>query len=236
LKTRVFSACSAPNGDLQPNPQKFPQGIKHVADYIKSLGDGLLKLGIYSEHDKADCCGGPGMKGFEDQDAKFFAKNGVEYLKVDSCAGHDLNATTMYQVNAKRFSKRFLFFLSKLSFRNANRSFVMTDSGQTEYGNKNANDARLCNISSGLRQYSRRVEPHRCEQRLFCAILYQKSTINQDRLGTNVGKAETEGVCVQAPLFTSISVQPLRWQRRFRASTRPATLGCEGINTVFFLN
>ena len=23
------------------------------------------------------------------------------------CAGHDLNATTMYQVNAKRFSKRF---------------------------------------------------------------------------------------------------------------------------------
>ena len=70
----MFSACSAPNGDLQPNPQKFPQGIKHVADYIKSLGDGLLKLGIYSEHDKADCCGGPGMKGFEDQDAKFFAK------------------------------------------------------------------------------------------------------------------------------------------------------------------
>jgi hypothetical protein len=87
----------APNGDLQPNPKKFPKGIKHVADYVNSLGDGLLKLGIYSEHDKADCCGGPGMKGFEDQDARFYKENGIAYLKVDSCAGHDLNATTMYQ-------------------------------------------------------------------------------------------------------------------------------------------
>eukprot|EP01043_Picozoa_sp_COSAG02_P011969 COSAG02_NODE_451_length_22060_cov_6.853513_12_plen_216_part_00 len=87
----------APNGDLQPDPKKFPQGIKHVADYVKSLGDGLLKLGIYSEHDTADCCGGPGMKGFEDVDAAFFKANGIEYLKVDSCAGHGLNATTMWQ-------------------------------------------------------------------------------------------------------------------------------------------
>jgi alpha-galactosidase len=87
----------APNGDLQPDPKKFPDGIKAVADYVGSLGDGLLKLGIYTEHDTADCCGGPGMKGFEDQDAKFYKENGIQYLKVDSCAGHDLNATTMYQ-------------------------------------------------------------------------------------------------------------------------------------------
>jgi alpha-galactosidase len=73
------------------------QGIKFVADYVKSLGGGLLKLGIYSAHDKADCCGGPGMAGFEDQDATFYKANGIEYLKVDSCAGHDLNATVMYQ-------------------------------------------------------------------------------------------------------------------------------------------
>ena len=87
----------SPTGDLQPDPKKFPNGIKHVADYVNSLGDGLLKLGIYSEHDTADCCGGPGMKGHEDQDAAFFKANGIEYLKVDSCAGHSLNATTMYQ-------------------------------------------------------------------------------------------------------------------------------------------
>jgi alpha-galactosidase len=87
----------ASSGDLQPDPKKFPDGIKHVSEYVTSRGDGLLKLGIYSEHDTADCCGGPGMKGYEDQDAAFYKANGVSYLKVDSCAGHGLNTTTMYQ-------------------------------------------------------------------------------------------------------------------------------------------
>lgn len=27
----------------------------------------------------------------------FYKANGIAYLKVDSCAGHDLNATEMYQ-------------------------------------------------------------------------------------------------------------------------------------------
>ena len=72
----------AANGDLQPDPKKFPDGILHVAKYVKGLGDGLLKLGIYSEHATADCCGGPGMRGFEDQDAAFYKANGIEYLKV----------------------------------------------------------------------------------------------------------------------------------------------------------
>ena len=72
----------AANGDPQPDPKKFPDGILHVAKYVKGLGDGLLKLGIYSEHATADCCGGPGMRGFEDQDAAFYKANGIEYLKV----------------------------------------------------------------------------------------------------------------------------------------------------------
>jgi alpha-galactosidase len=45
----------AANGDLQPDPKKFPDGILHVANYVKGLGGGLLKLGIYTEHDTADC-------------------------------------------------------------------------------------------------------------------------------------------------------------------------------------
>ena len=35
------------------------------------------------------------MKGFEDQGAAFFKANGIEYLKVDSCAGHDLNGARL---------------------------------------------------------------------------------------------------------------------------------------------
>ena len=70
------------SGNLQPDPKKFPRGIAAVAKYVKGLGDGLLKLGIYSEHDLGDCCGGPGMKGHEDQDAAFYQANGIEYLKA----------------------------------------------------------------------------------------------------------------------------------------------------------
>ena len=79
----------AANGDLRPNPATFPDGILPVAEYVRSLGRGLLKLGLYSEHATEDCCGGPGMRGFEDQDASFFAANGIEYIKIDSCKGHD---------------------------------------------------------------------------------------------------------------------------------------------------
>ena len=79
----------AANGDLQPKPTTFPDGILPVAEYVRSRGRGLLKLGLYSEHATEDCCGGPGMRGFEDQDARFFAANGIEYMKIDSCKGHD---------------------------------------------------------------------------------------------------------------------------------------------------
>ena len=34
----------APNGELQPNAQKFPKGIKAVADYVKGLGDGPFRF------------------------------------------------------------------------------------------------------------------------------------------------------------------------------------------------
>ena len=83
-------------GDLQPDPKKFPDGIGAVARYVNGLGDGQLRLGLYSEHDTGDCCGGPGMKGHEDQDAAFYKANGIDYLKVDSCAGHTLTPRAMY--------------------------------------------------------------------------------------------------------------------------------------------
>ena len=86
----------AANGDLRPKPAAFPDGILPVAEYVRSRGRGLLKLGLYSEHATEDCCGGPGMRGFEDQDARFFAANGIEYLKVDSCIGHDNDPATQY--------------------------------------------------------------------------------------------------------------------------------------------
>jgi alpha-galactosidase len=74
------------NGSLQADPSKFPFGIPAVVNYASARG---IKVGIYSEHSTEDCCGGPGMLGFEAQDASTFASWGISFLKVDSCAGHD---------------------------------------------------------------------------------------------------------------------------------------------------
>ena len=65
-----------------PDPQKFPSGIKALADYVHSKG---LKLGIYSDAAQLTCAGYTASLGFEEQDAKTFASWGIDYLKYDYC-------------------------------------------------------------------------------------------------------------------------------------------------------
>lgn len=69
-------------GQLVANPQKFPKGIKALADYIHSKG---LKFGIYESAGTKTCAGYPGSLYHEKQDARTFAKWGVDYLKLDNC-------------------------------------------------------------------------------------------------------------------------------------------------------
>ena len=70
------------NGNLVPDPIKFPNGMKAVADYVHSKG---LKLGLYEDRGTATCCGLPGSYGHEVQDANTFASWGIDYLKYDNC-------------------------------------------------------------------------------------------------------------------------------------------------------
>lgn len=70
------------NGNLVADPVKFPNGMKHLADYIHSKG---LKFGIYSDAGTKTCAGYPGSRGFEVEDAKLFASWGIDYLKYDWC-------------------------------------------------------------------------------------------------------------------------------------------------------
>ncbi|MGG4105043.1 NPCBM/NEW2 domain-containing protein [Paenibacillus lautus] len=70
------------NGNLVPDPIRFPDGIKGVADYVHSKG---LKLGIYSSNGTKTCMGLPASQGYEDKDAAKFAEWGVDYLKYDFC-------------------------------------------------------------------------------------------------------------------------------------------------------
>jgi alpha-galactosidase len=80
-------------GFIQPDPQRFPSGIKALADYVHSKG---LKLGIYSDCGAKTCAGRPGSRGHEYQDALTYAQWGVDYLKYDWCNADDLKAQGAY--------------------------------------------------------------------------------------------------------------------------------------------
>jgi alpha-galactosidase len=80
-------------GFIQPDPKKFPSGIKALADYVHSKG---LKLGIYSDAGAKTCGGYPASRGHEYQDAQTYAQWGVDYMKYDWCGCEDLNAKGAY--------------------------------------------------------------------------------------------------------------------------------------------
>jgi alpha-galactosidase len=81
------------SGNLVPDPAKFPNGIKALADYVHSLG---LKLGIYEDAGTATCAGYPGSLNHERQDANLFASWGIDYLKYDNCNNQGVNAQSRY--------------------------------------------------------------------------------------------------------------------------------------------
>jgi alpha-galactosidase len=84
-------------GFITADPQKFPSGIKALADYVHSKG---LKFGIYSDAGRLTCGGRPGSQGHEYQDALTYARWGVDYLKYDWCSTGDRNAQEGYAVMA----------------------------------------------------------------------------------------------------------------------------------------
>lgn len=70
------------NERLVADPEKFPHGMKAVADYVHSKG---LKFGIYSCAGNLTCAGYPGSFEHEFIDAQTFAEWGVDFLKYDYC-------------------------------------------------------------------------------------------------------------------------------------------------------
>lgn len=81
------------DGWIVCDPERFPHGIKYVADYIHSKG---LKFGIYSCVGEKTCAGRPGSQGHEFQDALFYARSGVDYLKYDFCYKNQANSWNAY--------------------------------------------------------------------------------------------------------------------------------------------
>jgi alpha-galactosidase len=69
-------------GNILADPQKYPSGIKALADYVHSKG---LKFGIYTDAGTKTCAKRPGSYGHEYQDARQYAAWGVDYVKEDWC-------------------------------------------------------------------------------------------------------------------------------------------------------
>jgi alpha-galactosidase len=81
------------NGDLVADPKKFPNGMKSLSDYVHGKG---LKFGLYNCAGTKTCAGYPGTHGYEYQDARYYASQGVDYLKFDWCSSDGLNAKEAY--------------------------------------------------------------------------------------------------------------------------------------------
>jgi alpha-galactosidase len=69
-------------GRIVPDPDRFPSGMKALADYVHGQG---LKFGLYSDAGTGTCAKRPGSKDHEAIDARTYAEWGVDYLKYDWC-------------------------------------------------------------------------------------------------------------------------------------------------------
>lgn len=81
------------NGLLVADPEKFPNGMKAIAEYIHSKG---LKFGMYTCSGPYTCAGYPGSFEHEFVDAHTFASWDVDYLKVDNCMKPDIPSPALY--------------------------------------------------------------------------------------------------------------------------------------------
>jgi len=69
-------------GNIRPDPQRFPSGIKNLSDFVHSHG---MKLGIYGAVGPTTCMRYPGNAGHISTDAVQYANWGVDLLKLDGC-------------------------------------------------------------------------------------------------------------------------------------------------------
>lgn len=81
------------DGNILHDPERFPSGMQALADHIHGLG---LKFGLYSCAGYKTCQGRPGSRGHQFQDARQYARWGIDYLKYDWCDDGGQNARAAY--------------------------------------------------------------------------------------------------------------------------------------------
>lgn len=120
-------------GNLQPDPERFPHGMKPLADAIHHLG---LKFGIYEDSGSTTCGGYAGsgwpQGGSPDdksdhflQDARLFASWGVDYLKLDGC---NLYVKDPHDVKENLEAYRKAYAAEQAAIKSVRRSIVFSES------------------------------------------------------------------------------------------------------------
>ena len=97
------------DGNIIEDPQKFPSGIKKLADDLHS---NQLSLGIYSDAGEKTCAGYPGSLGHELIDAQRFSSWGIDYLKYDNCNNDNIPSIKRYtdMQNALKLLSKPIFY------------------------------------------------------------------------------------------------------------------------------
>ena len=79
--------------ELVPSLWKFPRGMRALADDVHARG---LKFGIYTCAGTRTCQGYPASAGYEERDARRFVEWGADFVKIDWCNTHGLDARAKY--------------------------------------------------------------------------------------------------------------------------------------------
>jgi alpha-galactosidase len=73
-----------------------------LIDYVHGKG---LKFGLYNCAGTKTCAGYPGTRGYEYQDARFYASLGIDYLKFDWCNTEGITAKEAYTTMSKALQR-----------------------------------------------------------------------------------------------------------------------------------
>jgi alpha-galactosidase len=155
-------------GNLVPDPEKFPHGMKALVDYVHSKG---LKFGLYNCAGTETCAGYPGTRGYEYQDARFYASLDIDYLKFDWCNTDGLNAKEAYTTMSKALKKAGRAIVFSLCEWGTNKPWIWAENvgelwrttgdisatfdGYLDHGTwKQLGVMPIADLQEGLRQYA----------------------------------------------------------------------------------
>jgi alpha-galactosidase len=89
----------AADGQLVADARGFPAGMRAVADALHARN---FTFGVYTDRGPLTCGGRAAAQGNEARDAAFYAANGVDYVKEDSCNAPQDHPTAFAMYDAMR--------------------------------------------------------------------------------------------------------------------------------------